>query len=198
MDTTHDVPRSFPCDLCPKLCSLLAGLARHKKLKHPDINPPKDLSSHTRFFHPLLNGMRALHFSFFGSYRTTARPCDEDGTFLQALWGSTPPLPASPSQDDQHLHDWSPFEDWLAFDWAYQHYVKVQSSAAEIAQGLDFWSAISIKHGSTPVHLGEMQRKCTRRLTLSKSAHFPSKRSRFDTLDQSPRHLHLGWNKSIN
>ena len=93
--------------------------------------------------------MRALHFSFFGSYRTTARPCDEDGTFLQAPWGSTPPLPAPPSQDNQHLHDWSPFEDRLAFDWAYQHYVKVQSSAAEIAQGLDFWSAISIKHGST-------------------------------------------------
>ena len=69
--------------------------------------------------------------------------------FLQAPWDLTPLLPALPSQDDQCLHDWTPFEDRLTFDWAYHHYVKVQLSAAKIAQGLDFWLAIAIKHGST-------------------------------------------------
>ena len=146
--TTHNLPRSYPCDLCPKVCSALAGLARHKKLKHPDIKPPRDLLSHNRVFHPLLNGMLMPLF-FFCSYRTAAQPCDEDSVSLQAPWDSTSPLPALPSQDNQCPHDWTPFEDRLVFDWAYHHYVKVQSSTAEIAQELDFWSAIAIKHGST-------------------------------------------------
>ncbi|KAI9429814.1 hypothetical protein H4582DRAFT_1791653, partial [Lactarius indigo] len=57
--------------------------------------------------------------------------------------------PAPPSQDNQHVQDWTPFEDRLAFDWAYYHYVNLQSSAAEIAEGLNLWSATSIKHGAT-------------------------------------------------
>ncbi|KAF8261700.1 hypothetical protein EI94DRAFT_1469313, partial [Lactarius quietus] len=44
---------------------------------------------------------------------------------------------------------WSPFEDHLAFDWAHHHYVTLQSSAAKIAEGLDLWSAVAIKHSST-------------------------------------------------
>jgi len=51
------------------------------------------------------------------------------------------------SNCDQRVH-WTPFEDRLAFDWAYYHYVTLQSSAAEIAEGLNLWSATSIKHGS--------------------------------------------------
>ncbi|KAI9439702.1 hypothetical protein H4582DRAFT_1812628 [Lactarius indigo] len=132
MDQLPNIPRSFACAVCPKVCSTLARLARHKKLKHPVITPPKDLLSHTRIFHPSLD----------------ARPCDESGMFLQAPWGSTS-LPAPPSQDNQHVQDWTPFEDRLAFDWAYYHYVNLQSSAAEIAEGLNLWSATSIKHGAT-------------------------------------------------
>jgi hypothetical protein len=41
-----------------------------------------------------------------------------------------------------------PFEDRLAFDWAHYHYVSLQSSAAEIAEGLNLWSATAFKHGS--------------------------------------------------
>ncbi|KAH9069689.1 hypothetical protein EDB83DRAFT_2505890 [Lactarius deliciosus] len=90
------------------------------------------------------------HFSslFCRSYGTTARPCDKDGVFLQASWDPTS-LPAPPSQNSQHIQDWTPFEDRLAFDWAYYHYVNLQSSAAEIAEGLNLWSATSFKHGST-------------------------------------------------
>ncbi|KAH9029736.1 hypothetical protein EDB84DRAFT_1562744 [Lactarius hengduanensis] len=134
MDQLPNIPCSFACGLCPKVCLTLAGLARHKKLKHPDITPPKDLSSHTRIFHPSLD----------------ARPCDKDGVFLQAPWGLTSvPSPAPPSQNNQRIQDWTPFEDRLAFDWAYYHYVNLQSSAAEIAEGLNLWSATSFKHGST-------------------------------------------------
>ncbi|KAI9430281.1 hypothetical protein H4582DRAFT_2113894 [Lactarius indigo] len=68
--------------------------------------------------------------------------------FLQAPWGSTS-LPAPLSQDNQHVQDWTPFEDHLAFDWAYYHYVNLQSLAAEIAEGLNLWSATSIRHGAT-------------------------------------------------
>ena len=87
-------------------------------------------------------------FLFFCSYKVAARPCDEEGKFLQALWDSMSLLSALPSQDDSHAHDWAPFDDRLAFDWAYYHYVTLQSSAAKIAQGLDLWSATCIKHGS--------------------------------------------------
>lgn len=84
----------------------------------------------------------------FCSYMTTAQPCDEDGFFLQAPSDSTS-LSAPLSQDNWHIHDWSPFEDHLTFDWAYYHYMNLQSSAAEIVEGLNLWSATCIKHSST-------------------------------------------------
>ncbi|KAF8269032.1 hypothetical protein EI94DRAFT_1771396 [Lactarius quietus] len=49
----------------------------------------------------------------------------------------------------QQPHDWKPFEDCLAFDLAYYHYVTLQSSASGIAEGLNLWSATSFKHGSS-------------------------------------------------
>ena len=75
---------------------------------------------------------------------TTARPCHADGTFLHE-----PPVRPTPGENDQPVHDWTPFEDRLAFDWAYYHYVTLESSAAEISEGLDLWSATSFKHGSS-------------------------------------------------
>jgi hypothetical protein len=47
---------------------------------------------------------------------TTARPCQEDGTFLQDL-----PVPPTLGENDQLIHDWTPFQDRLAFDWAHYH-----------------------------------------------------------------------------
>jgi hypothetical protein len=142
-----DVPDTFPCNCCPKVCSTLGGLARHKKIKHPAITPPKEYSSHTRFFHPTLNGMPTSSLLFLCSYGTTARSCDGGGVFLQAPWDSTL-RPTPPSQDDQRIHKWTPFEDRLAFDWAYYHYVTLQSSASNITEGLNLWLAASIKNGS--------------------------------------------------
>ncbi|KAN0140688.1 hypothetical protein V8E53_001515 [Lactarius tabidus] len=124
----RDIHDPFPCDVCAKECTSIPRLAQHKKSKHPDIVPPKTFMSHTRFFHPKLN----------------AQPCQEDGTFLQEL-----PVTPTPGEDDQPVHDWTPFEDRLAFDWVNYHYMSLQSSAAEITQGLNLWSAMAFKYGSS-------------------------------------------------
>lgn len=74
-----------------------------------------------------------------------AQPCNEAGSFFTA---SVPePVPATPP-DATHDNPWAPFEDRLAFDWARYHYVKLQSSAAEIGSGLDLWLASIIKNKS--------------------------------------------------
>ncbi|PPQ83156.1 hypothetical protein CVT26_008490 [Gymnopilus dilepis] len=46
-------------------------------------------------------------------------------------------------------HPFSPFQDRLAFDWAYYRYVRLQSSKSEILEGLDIWRATVVKHSCT-------------------------------------------------
>ena len=73
----------------------------------------------------------------------TAQPCTNDGTFLKKSNPQTPlPMPVDSSENP-----WAPFQDRLGFDWAYYHYVRLQSSKSEILDGLDLWRAASIKHG---------------------------------------------------
>jgi hypothetical protein len=84
--------------------------------------------------------MSAFLTLFFGSNTTTAWPCQEDGTFLLE-----PPVPLTLGENDLPFHDWTPFKDHLAFDWAHYHYVSLQSSAAKIAEGSNLWA---FKHGS--------------------------------------------------
>ena len=109
------------------------------------ISPPPRLSGRTlEFVTQSWTACLLFHaLFFFGSNTTIAQPCQADGTFI---W---PPVPPTPGETDQPVHDWTPFEDRLAFDWAYYHYVTLQSSAAEIAEGLNLWSATSFKHGSS-------------------------------------------------
>ena len=87
--------------------------------------------------------MHAFLTLFFGYDTTTARPCHEDGVFL-----SESPVLVTQTKDDHDLHDWTPFEDRLTFDWAHYHYVTLQSSAANIVEGLNLWSATAFKYGS--------------------------------------------------
>ncbi|KAH9952961.1 hypothetical protein BGW80DRAFT_1469026 [Lactifluus volemus] len=42
---------------------------------------------------------------------------------------------------------WAPFPNRLAFDWAYYHYVQLQSSQNSILTGLDLWRAAVIESG---------------------------------------------------
>lgn len=46
------------------------------------------------------------------------------------------------------MNPWAPFHDRLEFDWAYYHYVRLQSSKSDILEGLDLWRATVIKHES--------------------------------------------------
>jgi hypothetical protein len=47
---------------------------------------------------------------------------------------------------------WNPFEDRLAFDWAYYHFTELQSSEREVNKGLDLWRAAILKAGDdTPL-----------------------------------------------
>jgi hypothetical protein len=43
---------------------------------------------------------------------------------------------------------WLPFRSRLEFEWAYYHYVRLQSSAEDIQQGLDLWRATVSKYGA--------------------------------------------------
>lgn len=72
---------------------------------------------------------------------STAKPCSEDGTFLDNP--ECAPTPQTPPADF-----WKPFPDRLAFDFAEYHYVKLQSSKAQINEGLDLWLAATLKSGS--------------------------------------------------
>ncbi|KAI9511704.1 hypothetical protein F5148DRAFT_1274142 [Russula earlei] len=68
-----------------------------------------------------------------------------DGTFLQQPIPK--PTPATPSNTTSD-NPWAPFQDRLAFDWAWYQYVWLQSSADNIQVGLDLWHAAVIKHAS--------------------------------------------------
>ncbi|KAH8977242.1 hypothetical protein EDB86DRAFT_3092823 [Lactarius hatsudake] len=78
------------------------------------------LQSHTFIRHPHLS----------------AHPCSSDGAFLRDL--SQPP---TSELLESHGNPWLPFGDRLAYEWARYHYVKLQSSAADVQQGLDLWRA---------------------------------------------------------
>ncbi|KAJ7106760.1 hypothetical protein C8R44DRAFT_545237, partial [Mycena epipterygia] len=45
---------------------------------------------------------------------------------------------------------WAPFDSRTEFDFAYYHFVKLQSSAGEINQALDLWAAQVLRHGDYP------------------------------------------------
>ncbi|KAH9039490.1 hypothetical protein EDB83DRAFT_2318440 [Lactarius deliciosus] len=51
------------------------------------------------------------------------------------------PVPRQPKSDlsESCGNPWLPFNDRLQYEWAYYHYVRLQSSAEDIRQGLDLW-----------------------------------------------------------
>ena len=56
---------------------------------------------------------------------------------------------------------WHPFEDRLAFDWAYYHFTELQSSKREINKGLDLWLAAKLKAGdNTPLPWSSPEEMC--------------------------------------
>ncbi|KAH9029132.1 hypothetical protein EDB84DRAFT_1605005 [Lactarius hengduanensis] len=73
-------------------------------------------------------------------------PCSSDGAFLRDI--SQPPTLGLLKS---HAGDpWHPFGDRLAYEWARYHYVKLQSSAADVQQGLDLWRATVMMYQADP------------------------------------------------
>lgn len=75
-------------------------------------------------------------------------PCDINGNFLPPHTKPPPHDVPDASKDN----GWHPFEDCLAFDWAYYNFVELQTSERHINTGLDLWQAAILKAGSdTPL-----------------------------------------------
>ena len=71
-----------------------------------------------------------------------AIPCDENGGNLP----DPPPAPPVPLPvDGQDPTSWAPFRSRLEFDFAYYHFVEVQSSAKDIDKALNMWQAAIMK-----------------------------------------------------
>ncbi|KAF8262141.1 hypothetical protein EI94DRAFT_1773267 [Lactarius quietus] len=121
---------SFPCSICHKAMRSPGGLKKHVHSMH--------LKSST------LTGMAeaAKEHTFICHPHLSAHPCSSDGTFLPD------PVPQPPASDLFEYPDrpWFPFSNRLEYEWAYYHYVRLQSSAEDIQQGLDLWRATVLRY----------------------------------------------------
>jgi hypothetical protein len=70
-----------------------------------------------------------------------ATPCDEHGNYLP------PYTPPPPPEEDPPPKSWVPFESRVEFDFAHYHFIKVQSSAANINKALDMRAATVMESG---------------------------------------------------
>lgn len=139
---------SFDCSTCGHKCHTHGGLSRHKTARHPTFPTPNESTRHKRIRHQFLDGkfnFDRLEASFSKYCQLSARPCTKDGAFLNKFDPQTPP-PSTLVDPPENV--WAPFRDRLEFDWAYYHYVRLQSSKSEILEGLDLWRAAVIKHCS--------------------------------------------------
>ncbi|KAF8149101.1 hypothetical protein B0H34DRAFT_791595 [Crassisporium funariophilum] len=130
-------PSDFPCTHqgCNRTFKSQGGRTQHCNTHHRMLSPDSELDPSLDFttkYHPKLNAL----------------PCNINGTFLPP--STQPPPCAAPNVTENKC--WHPFEDRLAFDWAYYHFVELQSSACKIGKGLDLWLAERLKAGNdTPL-----------------------------------------------
>ena len=135
------------CSTCGRKFRSSGGLCQHNNTFHRSGPAPQESTQHTRINHEFLNGMfefpiiqRDISLLSFN----LAQPCNKDGDFLRK--GDGPPTKSTASDSD---NPWTPFQDRLAFDWAYYHFIRLQSSKSDILEGLDLWRATVIKHESS-------------------------------------------------
>ncbi|KDR70757.1 hypothetical protein GALMADRAFT_214468 [Galerina marginata CBS 339.88] len=105
--------------------------------------------------------------------------------FLEKPESYPQPLPAEPINDSS-ANPWTPFEDRLEFDWAYYHYVRLQSSASNISEGLELWRATVVKHSSVHPTAEDVPWRNVDELLVTHHG----RAINFRTVDQSHR-LHL-------
>lgn len=74
----------------------------------------------------------------------TGMPCDKDGKDLAE---HSPPPSAEQATDGKS--EWHPFTSRLEFDFAWYHFVEMESSERNLNRGLDLWAASVLQHGGT-------------------------------------------------
>ncbi|KAH9988442.1 hypothetical protein BJV74DRAFT_885330 [Russula compacta] len=120
---------AFPCNLCNLVCKSGRGLTQHQQTVHREFTPASEDDPDDPLFtsqaHPLLNAI----------------PCDKNGVHLP------PYTPPEPPEENPPANSWTPFESRTEFDFAYYHFVEVQSSAANIDKALDMWAATVMEFG---------------------------------------------------
>ncbi|KAJ7798569.1 hypothetical protein B0H14DRAFT_3092899 [Mycena olivaceomarginata] len=119
---------SYTCRDCAANFTTTGGLQRHRNSAHRQFTPAsegEDDNTFKSYYHPKLN----------------------DGHYLPPL-SVPPPLPPPPVHG-QDPAAWAPFGSRAEFDFAQFHFVKLQSSAANINTALDLWAASVMQFGGT-------------------------------------------------
>ncbi|KAI9436783.1 hypothetical protein BJY52DRAFT_1130347 [Lactarius psammicola] len=121
---------SYTCSSCGGDFRSQGGLTRHTNLKHSKNSTLAGMVTasqlHTFIHHPHLS----------------AQPCSSDGMFLR----DPVPQPPTSGSFESCGNPWLPFGDRLEYEWAYYHYVQLQSSAKDIQRGLDLWRATVMRY----------------------------------------------------
>ncbi|KAI0004338.1 hypothetical protein BJV74DRAFT_876020 [Russula compacta] len=74
-------------------------------------------------------------------------PASEDDPDDPLFTSQAHPLLNGPPEENPPANSWTPFESRTEFDFAYYHFVEVQSSAANIDKALDMWAATIMEFG---------------------------------------------------
>ncbi|KAF8140679.1 hypothetical protein K438DRAFT_1995789 [Mycena galopus ATCC 62051] len=125
---------AYTCRDCGANFTTTGGLRRHRNSAHRQFTPAsegEDENTFKSYYHPKLNAL----------------PCDADGHYLPPF--SVPPPPPPPPVHSQDPAAWAPFGSRVEFDFAQFHFVKLQSSAANINTALDLWAASVMQFGGT-------------------------------------------------
>ncbi|KAJ7800738.1 hypothetical protein B0H14DRAFT_3784803 [Mycena olivaceomarginata] len=125
---------AYTCPDCARNFGTTGGLTRHRNAIHRQFTPASEGEDDNTFqfqYHPDLNAL----------------PCDVDGEYLPPF--SIPPPPPQPPANGQDPAAWAPFGSREEFDFANFHFVKLQSSAADINTALDLWAASIMRYGGT-------------------------------------------------
>lgn len=160
---------------CKRTFPTNGGHNKHWNSAHREVTQEpgdEDNKNFTYFCHPYLTGtflyfLYFLHFLIFETICLLASPTDQSGITLPQ---HAPPPPPPPVPEAHTAESWFPFSDRVEFDFAHLHFVRLQSSAAEIKLALDMWAAqtLVIVDSCENQHLkliSAMRRNC-KRLTV--------------------------------
>jgi hypothetical protein len=99
-------------------------------------------------FHPHLTGNKIVQFIYLNlTGNILGRKCDVHGNVIDENALPPPRTEALPT-------DWTPYENWVAFETAEFLYTRNQMSAGQIDTLLDLWAATLIKHNDSPPFTG--------------------------------------------